>query len=65
MQEAVVFEAAPAEQSVEGVQALLPLHGASVGAVDVRRALGWQRARQLLLRQLLVPETHSFNDLIR
>lgn len=56
MEEAVIFEAASAEQSVEGVQALFALHGASVGTVDVWCALGWQSARQLLLRQLLVPE---------
>lgn len=56
MEEAVVFEAAPAEERVEGVQALLALHGPSVRAVDVGRALGGQRSGQLLLRQLLIPE---------
>lgn len=59
VQEAVVLEAAAAEQSVEGVQALLALHRASVGPVDVRRALGGQSAGQLLLRQLLVPGTQK------
>lgn len=59
VEEAVVFEAAPAEQSVEGVQALLALHGASVWTVDVRRALWGQSAGQLLLRQLLVPDGHK------
>lgn len=56
MEEAVVFEAAPAEKRVEGVQALLTLHRASVGTVDVRRAFRRQRPGQLLLRQLLVPD---------
>lgn len=60
VEEAVVFEAASAEQSVEGVQALLALHGASVRTVDVRtvdvrRAFRRQSAGQLLLSQLLVP----------
>lgn len=59
VQEAVVFEAASAEQSVEGVQALFALHRASVRTVDVRRALRGQRAGKLLLRQLLVPDTHT------
>lgn len=59
VEEAVVFEAAPAEQSVEGVQALFALHGASVWTVDVRRAFRGQRAGQLLLRQLLVPDGHE------
>lgn len=40
MEEAVVFEAASAEERVEGVQALLPLHRASVRTVDVGRTLG-------------------------
>lgn len=40
VEEAVVFEAASAEQGVEGVQALLTLHRAGVGPVDVGRALG-------------------------
>lgn len=55
MQEAVVFKAAPAEEGVERVQALLPLHGLGVGAVDVRGALWGERPGQLLLRQLFVP----------
>lgn len=55
MEEAVVFEAAAAEQRVEGVQALLPLDGASVWAVDVRRTFRRESAGKLLLRQLLVP----------
>lgn len=59
MQEAVVFEAASAEQCVEGVQALFTLHGASVGTVDVRSAFRGQRAGQLLLRQLLIPDTQT------
>lgn len=59
VEEAVVFEAASAEQRVERVQALLALHGASVRSVDVRGAFWGQRAGQLLLRQLLVPETHT------
>ena len=59
VEEAVVFEAASAEQCVERVQALLALHGASVRSVDVRGAFWGQSAGQLLLRQLLVPETHT------
>lgn len=59
VEEAVVFEAASAEQRVEGVKTLLALHRASVGTVDVRRALRRQRSGQLLLRQLLVPDTHT------
>lgn len=59
VEKAVVLEAASAEQRVEGVQALLTLHRASVGPVDVRRALGGQRTRQLLLRQLFIPDTQN------
>lgn len=59
VEEAVVFEAASAEQSVEGVQALFSLHGPSVWTVDVRRAFRGQRAGQLLLSQLLVPDRHT------
>lgn len=59
VQEAVVFEAASAEQRVEGVQALFALHGASVRPIDVGRALRRQSAGQLLLRQLFVPETQT------
>lgn len=62
VEEAVVFEASSAEQSVEGVQALLALHRASVRTVDVRRAFRRQGAGQLLLSQLLVPantNTHT------
>lgn len=62
VEEAVVFEAAAAEERVEGVQALLALHRPGVGAVDVGRALGGQRAGQLLLRQLLIPDdTHTLD----
>ena len=39
VKEAVVFEAAPAEECVEGVQRLFPLHRLGVGAVDVGCAL--------------------------
>lgn len=68
VEEAVVFETASTEQRVEGVQALLTLHRAGVGPIDVGRALGRQRSRQLLLRQLLIPEdrpavnTHTHTD---
>lgn len=64
MQEAVVLEAAAAEQSVEGVQALLALHRAGIRPVDVGRALRGQSAGQLLLRQLLVPGTQK-KDIVR
>lgn len=59
VEEAVVFEAASTEQCVEGVQALFALYRASVWTVDVRRAFRGQRTGQLLLRQLLVPETKT------
>lgn len=59
VEKAVVLEAASAEQRVEGVQALLTLHRASVGPVDVGRALGGQRTRQLLLRQLFISDTQN------
>lgn len=68
VEEAVVFEAASAEQSVEGVQALLALHGASVRTVDVRRAFRRQSAGQLLLSQLLVPantNAHERSNLLK
>lgn len=56
VEEAVVFEAASAEERVEGVQALLPLHRPSVWTVDVGGALGGEGTGQLLLRQLLIPD---------
>ena len=43
MQEAVVLEATPTEESVEGVKCLFPGHGLGVGTVDVGGALGRQR----------------------
>ena len=43
VKEAVVFEAAPAEECVEGVQRLLPLHRLGIGAVDVGCALWGER----------------------
>lgn len=42
MQKAVVFEAAAAEEGVEGVQGLLPLHRLGTRPVDVGSALWWQ-----------------------
>lgn len=42
VKEAIVFEAAPAKERVEGVQRLLPLHRLGVGAIDVGRALRWK-----------------------
>lgn len=57
VEKAVVFEAAAAEECVEGVQALLALHRLGVWSVDVWGALGRQRSRKLLLRQLFVPAT--------
>lgn len=55
VKEAVVLEAAPAEECMEGVQALLSLDGFCVRAVDVGRALGGERTWELLLSQLLIP----------
>ena len=43
MQEAVVLEAAPTEESVEGVKSLFPGHGLGVGTVNVGGALRRQR----------------------
>ena len=51
VQEAVVLEATPTEESVEGVKCLFPGHGLGVGTVDVGGALGRQRVgvwRQVL-----------------
>ena len=59
MEEAVIFEAAPAEERVEGVQALLALHRLGVWSVDVGGALGGQGPRKLLLRQLFVPAAQT------
>jgi len=59
VEEAVVLEAASAEERVEGVEALLPLHRARVGPVDVGRALRGECTRERWLCQLLVPDTHT------
>ena len=56
MQEAVVLEAPPAEERVERVQALLPLHGLGVRPIDVRGALRRKCARELLLGQFFIPD---------
>lgn len=55
MQEAVVLEAAAAEERVEGVHGLLARHGLGQRPVDVGRALGRQRVRVAQRRQLDVP----------
>lgn len=55
MQKAVVFEAAPAEERVEGVQGLLALHRLRAGPVDVGGALRGQHIRVRHLRELSVP----------
>lgn len=58
VKEAVVFEATPTEERMEGVQALLSLDRFGVWAVDVGRALRGKGAWELLLSQLLIP-AHS------
>lgn len=55
MQKAVVFEAAAAEEGVEGVQGLLPLDRLRAGPVDVGGALRRQHVGVRHLRQLPVP----------
>lgn len=55
MQKAVVFEAAAAEEGVEGVQGLLPLHRLGARPVDVGSALRRQHVRVRHLRELPVP----------
>lgn len=55
MQETVVFEAAAAEEGVEGVQGLLPLHRLGARPVDVRGALRRQHVGVRHLCQLPVP----------
>lgn len=55
MQEAVVLEAAAAEQRVEGVHGLVARHALGERPVDVGRALGRQRVRVGQRRQLDVP----------
>ena len=55
MQEAVVLEAASAEQRVEGVHRLVSGHGLGERPVDVGRALRRQRVGVAAGRQLYVP----------
>lgn len=55
MQKAVVLEAAAAEEGVEGVQGLLPLHRLGARPVDVGGALWWQHVGVGHLRELPVP----------
>ena len=57
MEEAVVFEATPAEESVEGVKGLLSLYRLGKGPVHVRGAEGGQLDRAGGLQQVLVPVT--------
>lgn len=56
VKEAVVFKAAPAEERVEGVQALLSLYRLGVRSVYVGGALRWKSSRELLLSELFIPE---------
>jgi len=55
MQKTVVFEAAPAEERVEGVQGLLPLHRLCAWPVDVGSALRGQHIGIRHLSELSVP----------
>lgn len=66
MQKAVIFEAAPAEERVEGVQGLLPLHRLRARPVDVGSALRGQRVRIRHLRELSVPaqQTHPLMSML-
>ena len=59
MQEAVVFEASPAEQSVEGVKGLLSLYRLGKGPIHVRGAEGGQLDPVGGLQQILVPVMSS------
>lgn len=55
VQEAVVFEASPAEESVEGVQRLLPLHRLGKGSVQVGCAEWGQLHWAGGLEEVLIP----------
>lgn len=59
VQKTVIFEAAPAEERVEGVQGLLPLHRLRARPVDVGGALRGQHVRVRHLRELSVPIQHT------
>lgn len=63
MQEAVVLEAAAAEERVEGVHGLVARHGLGQRPVDVGRALRRQRQRVGARRQLDVPAPTSHHFL--
>lgn len=54
VEEAVVFEAAPAEERVEGVQRLLPLHGLGEGSVQVGGAQQRQLHQAVRLKEVFV-----------
>lgn len=56
VQEAVVLEAAAAEERVEGVHGLVARHALGERPVDVGRALGRQRVGVAAGRQLDVPD---------
>lgn len=55
VEEAVIFEAAPAEQRMEGVQRLLPLHRLGEGPIDIQGALGGQLDLARRLQKALIP----------
>lgn len=61
MQEAVVLEAAAAEERVEGVHGLVARHGLGERPVDVGRALRRQRVRVAAGRQLDVSDPHTIH----
>ena len=62
VQEAVVFEAASAEQGVERVQRLLALHGLGERPVDVGGAERGQLHRAGRLQQVFVPARVGGDD---
>lgn len=55
MEEAIVFEATSAEERVEGVQRLLPLHRLGEGPVHVGCAEGRQLHWAGGLQEILIP----------
>lgn len=55
VEKTVVFEASPAEERVEGVQRLLPLHRLGERSVQVGRAQRRQLHRAGGLQEVLVP----------
>lgn len=62
MEEAVVFEAAAAEERVEGVQTLFTLHRLGERAVHVGRAERRKLYCTCRLQQILIPDTERESE---